>query len=453
MATAVAQERRAFELSIAPATLASPHDQNSRVDESAGIIRRVKVLGFSSRNLGRTIGLSRDEFGAAADQPYSYSRQALEAAASLYEGAKVYNNHTEFGYDETTGKRIVTGTDRENEDLIGWLENVAIEGDGSKDTDGMYADLCVITSHSMAKPLFEVARRRPQIIALSHEAYWDNPTVKGGRIVLNAITHVDCVALVSAKPGTTRGLFETAAPAISAASTSNKGTKTVKLTLKKLVESLVAANAPGRKVLEDMMGGDYGAALADVPVEVPADAGSEKPSGKPEDQIKAGILAAVMAKLDKASEAEMLAVLEALGLGDSLSAAAAGKTGGAGGKATEQAGEAGKKNDEEKAMETAANNGKGGAGTPDRGNLILECVGILRECEVGDYHETALEAMANLPTKEKRLAFARSIKPVGQIKPRSQSPDKPVLETAAKPNGVDFSKDLDGAARRLRGVA
>lgn len=429
MSNAVADRRHVLEIAAGSLALA-----DGRVDEQNHVIRRVKILGFHSRNLGRTIGLEYNEFGDAINRPYSYSAEAMQAAIPLYEGVSVFSGHVKFGYEEETGRRIVTDGERDNDDLVGWIQGVTLEGDGSKETDGLYGDFHYLSEHPFNARVVEIAKRRPDKLSFSHEAYFDDPRVVDGRIVLSKIRRVDSVALVSDKPGTTRGLFETAAP--DASITPNgvpkmSASASTKTTIKKLLET-VAKDTKGHKRLLEMTD-QYGAEMADVPVEVAA-------ASSPEDQIKAGIVAAIVSKVESATPEQLEAVLEALGMGDSLSAAATGKSG----KAAEEEAPT----EEEKKEPPVAESKK-----PDRGGVILECVGILRECGVGEYHETVLEAMANLPTKEKRLAFARSQKPAGEIKPRSQAPQTPVLETAAKANSVDYGKDPDQAARALRGVS
>lgn len=174
----------------------------SRVDTQKRVIRGVRVLGLVSRNNGRVLGLTEQEFGEAVNRPYAYSMEAVRRAVPLYENATVYSNHLKFEVNDD-GQRVFKQSVRANEEMIGWLRNVrAVEG------HGLYADLEYIDSHPMSKALVEVALRNPSKLALSHEAGFDRPMLKGGRIVLTEITAVDGIALVNAKPGTTNGLFE-----------------------------------------------------------------------------------------------------------------------------------------------------------------------------------------------------------------------------------------------------
>lgn len=144
----------------------------SAVDESAGVLRGVKVLGLESRN-GRR-----------------YMPEAVRSAAPLYEGAAVRVDHP----DDPDAQRPVSST-------IGWLRNIRfIEG------RGLYGDLHVLTTHPLSKQLFEAARRNPRLLGLSHNATGDCDR-EGRTLVVRAITEVRSVDLVS-DPATTRGLFE-----------------------------------------------------------------------------------------------------------------------------------------------------------------------------------------------------------------------------------------------------
>lgn len=177
------------------------------VDSRDKVIRGVKIVGLESRNTARVLGLDERDFGSAVDKPYRYSESALREAAQLYEGASVYSGHLPFSVEES-GQRVFKSSSRPNDDLVGWLENVRyVEG------QGLYGDLHVIESHPLAQSLFEVAQRRPDKYALSHEANFGDPTVENGRVVIGRIESVNAVALINDRPGTTNGLFESAEPA------------------------------------------------------------------------------------------------------------------------------------------------------------------------------------------------------------------------------------------------
>lgn len=175
-----------------------------RVDRKAKVIRGVLVVGMESKNTGRVLGLSPLDFGAAVDKPYAYTRDCLEKAVPLYEGAKVYDGHIAFGYD-SSGQRVIKAESHDNSDLIGWLGYSRFV-----DGKGIFADLHYLESNAFAMTLVEVADRRPDAFALSHEASRgaSPPALQNGRIYITEITQVSAVAVVNGNPGTTHGLFE-----------------------------------------------------------------------------------------------------------------------------------------------------------------------------------------------------------------------------------------------------
>lgn len=144
----------------------------NRIDEEAGVIHSVRVLGLRSSN-GRR-----------------YLPEAVAAAAHLYEGKPVRLDHP----DEPDETRSVDTN-------IGWLRNVRVGNDG-----GLYADLHYLKSHPFAPRLVEAARRHPRTYSLSHNA--DGEThVEGGVLVVTEITEVRSVDLVT-DGATTESLFE-----------------------------------------------------------------------------------------------------------------------------------------------------------------------------------------------------------------------------------------------------
>jgi hypothetical protein len=143
-----------------------------RVDREAGVIRGVKILGLESRN-GR-----------------SYLPEALAAAASLYEDAKVNVNHP----------KTHVGTPRDYQDRIGAIRNVNVRA------DGLFADFHFNPKHQLAEQLLWDAEHAPENVGFSHNV--EARTVRrGDRVAVEAITRVQSVDLV-ADPATTRGLFE-----------------------------------------------------------------------------------------------------------------------------------------------------------------------------------------------------------------------------------------------------
>src|SRR3990167_3128004 len=224
-------------------------DGAARVDTANKVIRGVKILGLESRNTGRVLGLSEMEFGDAVNEPYAYTMECLRQAAPLYEGATVYSNHVEFGYTED-GHRYVKGDGRKNDDMAGWLSNVkAIEG------KGLYADLNYYDAGSGTGILVEVAMRRPDQLALSHEAEFDGPELINGRIYLTKIVAVNAVAIVNGTPGTTNGLFEQHAPTKGVQQKPSIEEKQMRRSLRQIIESS-PATTKGRAMLIEMFGGD-----------------------------------------------------------------------------------------------------------------------------------------------------------------------------------------------------
>lgn len=135
---------------------------DSKVDREAGSIRGVKVLGLNSRNRRR------------------YLPEAVREAVGLYEGKTVNYNHSR---DEKTERPI--------EDRAGWLEGVAVDADG-----GLSGDLHMLVADSRCEKIFEVAEKRPKLIALSHAAH-GTYVPKDGIQVVSKIDRVDSVDLVT----------------------------------------------------------------------------------------------------------------------------------------------------------------------------------------------------------------------------------------------------------------
>lgn len=155
-----------------------------RVDEAAGIIYGVKVLGFKSPNRHGIAGISGTE----------YDRAAVEAAIPLYEGIGCYKNHP---------RRDQPKSDRDVDDRIGWLENVHLE------EDGLYADLHLLTTDVSAPKILESARKNPKLFAMSHNATGIGE-VRDSKYVVTEIPDVRSVDIVT-EGGTTRSLRESAA--------------------------------------------------------------------------------------------------------------------------------------------------------------------------------------------------------------------------------------------------
>ncbi len=217
-----------------------------RVDKEAGVIRGVKILGRTSKN-GRT-----------------YPDRTMRAATGLYEGLGAFVNHP---------PRSAPDTERRVEDRVGWFEAVHVT------SDGMYGDLHVLTTHSMAGPLFEAAQRNPRLIGLSHNAA-GRERRDGKTHLVEEIQRVRSVDIVTA-PATTRGLFES-----SQEPNSNMEHENMSKPLKEIIKTLDKED-PATKLLEQMV--DEVPAVAEAPVEDGADA------------MKAAFRAAIVAAFDDES--------------------------------------------------------------------------------------------------------------------------------------------------------
>lgn len=151
----------------------------ARVEAEAGLVRGVKILGLESRN-GR-----------------EYLLEALQRAASLYEGAKVNVNH---------GAAPVPAA-RDYRDRIGTIRNVAV-----RPGEGLFGDFQFNPKHALAEQLVWDAEHAPENVGFSHHVE-ARCAQRGGRTVVEEITRVFSVDLV-ADPATTRGLFESAGTAL-----------------------------------------------------------------------------------------------------------------------------------------------------------------------------------------------------------------------------------------------
>ena len=137
-----------------------------------GLIEGVKILGHKSRN-GRT-----------------YPHSTLEAAASLYQDAKVNVNHPAGD----------PGKSRDYQDRMGQLRNISVR------EDGLFGDLYYNPKHALAEQLEWDAQNAPENVGLSHNVQARTARHHGEEIV-EEITRVQSVDLV-ADPATTGGLFE-----------------------------------------------------------------------------------------------------------------------------------------------------------------------------------------------------------------------------------------------------
>lgn len=134
------------------------------------VIRGVKIIGTTSRN-GRT-----------------YPLPVLQEAIPLYEDAPVFLTHGDAGDKRRRSRRL--------NEHFGSLEKV--HGNGK----GLFGDLRVKASHSLAKPILEAAATGK--FGLSHNAIVN---MTDDEKTVTEIVEVRSVDLVDS-PGTSKNLFE-----------------------------------------------------------------------------------------------------------------------------------------------------------------------------------------------------------------------------------------------------
>lgn len=163
---------RLWELSMDSILLESVTMSETAVDETAGVIKNVKIAGLESPSKNRR-----------------YQPGALRAAVPLFEGVSVNSDHDR----ENKGRKIA--------DRFGVLQNVRfMEG------DGLRGDLRYNVKHPLAPQVGWWAANLPSQIGLSQHSFGACRRENGVEIV-EQIRSVKSVDLVS-DPATTRGLFE-----------------------------------------------------------------------------------------------------------------------------------------------------------------------------------------------------------------------------------------------------
>lgn len=146
------------------------------VDLDKAVVYGVKILGLQSANRRR------------------YTESAIKKARGLYEGRVVNLDHP-------------TQPDRTRacDERFGWLSNVREE------TDGLYGDLNYLQRHPMGPAFAEAAQRNPNLFGLSHNARGGGHLDDQGIEIIEEITDVVSVDLVT-DPATTGGLLEQRIP-------------------------------------------------------------------------------------------------------------------------------------------------------------------------------------------------------------------------------------------------
>jgi hypothetical protein len=221
--------------------------QRLRADREKGIIYGVKVLGERSGN--------------PPPNDNEYPRKTREDAIGMLEGARCCVDHPARGTEEKT---------RPYGDSIGVHRNLRENG------DGLYSDFHFNPKHPLADQLCWDAENAPNLVGFSINAR-GKPKRSGGRCVIEQITHVHSIDLVS-RPATTKGLYE-----------SQEDDMKPK-TLKQLLESKAGTPAV-QKVLREM----------DEAMPMGMGAEVEAAPASPEEALKAGFRAAMIAVLDDES--------------------------------------------------------------------------------------------------------------------------------------------------------
>jgi hypothetical protein len=148
------------------------------------IVRGVKLLGEESKNRRR------------------YLPESVQAAE--YEGKPVNLNHT----TEANQQRDV-------KDRFGWI------GEAVKDGDKWRGNIHYNPAHPFAAQFAWIAKNKPELIGLSHDAVGQGHT-KDGVFVVEKVLSVKSVDLV-ADPATTKGLFESMDPTLDTTPTDTPG--------------------------------------------------------------------------------------------------------------------------------------------------------------------------------------------------------------------------------------
>lgn len=152
------------------------------LDREAGIVRGVKVLGWSGKG-GQRI----------------YQRRAVEQALPLYDGVVVNLNHVQASENDLSHpNRSVT-------ERFGRIVNPRITD------DGLFGDLKFNRKHWWAETFMGWAEEDPSAIGLSHDAILQGPMLKDGKRNIESIPKVFSVDIV-ADPGSTKGLHENMTP-------------------------------------------------------------------------------------------------------------------------------------------------------------------------------------------------------------------------------------------------
>lgn len=132
--------------------------------------------------------------GAASKNGRTYTKDAMQDAARLYQGVRIYPDHP--SYNDLTG----TGN-RKFEDLMGQIRNTRVSGDRVR------GDVVLISAHPAGERLKTFAVEAPDLVGFSHRAEGEGRQAEDGTVIIERILSVDALEVVTA-PATTSGLFE-----------------------------------------------------------------------------------------------------------------------------------------------------------------------------------------------------------------------------------------------------
>lgn len=157
-----------------------------RVDEEAGIIYGVRVLGRYSPNCHGQRGVTKGT---------EYTAQCHKASVSLYEGAQIYADHPATPGDKTRTIRDIAGVLR---------DPYVCQENGDTITR---ANLHYIRGKDVSNTLVEEAKRGLGAVGLSHNAVPSKSRIENGRLLIEGLAQVKSVDVVT-KPATSRNLME-----------------------------------------------------------------------------------------------------------------------------------------------------------------------------------------------------------------------------------------------------
>jgi hypothetical protein len=234
----------------------SQGERKLKVDRTRNVIEGVKILGNRSLN----------HHGERSARGSRYTPNALAKAAKLYEGMAVNANHN---------PRNDLDRERSVFDPFGKLRNCRVEG------DGVYGDLHYAPNHDVSKLVLDDVECELFNYGLSHNAVSCRDWIEDGCLVIDDLTKVRSVDLVT-RPATVRNLMES---------------QEMPSTLRSILESVLPKLRPnaqtvGRNLLED------DGAYMSAPTE-------EVPPPDPDEALATGFRTALYAVVDSVIAKEM----------------------------------------------------------------------------------------------------------------------------------------------------